>query len=123
MCLKKKATVSFRKGEILQLPPFLATKLLKVVYEQVKQINFSLVRYVFAEIQFSFSDMQYARENGIEIIAYEAKGDEESLIRTMKLARKEGLRYAFKQVRSVSVFTNLRFRFCLPELIFLAALH
>nr|CAB3250886.1 glutamate receptor ionotropic, kainate 1-like [Phallusia mammillata] len=36
--------------------------------------------------------MQYASEQGIEIIAYEANGNEESLVKTMKLARKEGLR-------------------------------
>jgi len=44
------------------------------------------------EIFFSFTDIQYTREQGIDTLAFEANGDEASLIRSLKVARKEGVR-------------------------------
>ncbi|XP_078487664.1 glutamate receptor 4-like [Ciona intestinalis] len=70
----------------------------KASYSLIK-INFIFV----LEIQFGFSDLQFTREQGIETIAFEATEDEASLIATLKMAKKEGLRTYILTSSAVSV--------------------
>lgn len=46
----------------------------------------------FPEVRYTFQDLQEARDRGIEITAYEADGDEESIKEKLVAARRKGFR-------------------------------